>query len=396
MKGRGFALFAMLTALAFGMPAPAFAQAKPPIKIGFITVLTGGLAAAGKEMEEGFRLALDEVRGEVAGRKIQLLVEDSEAKPDIGLTKTRKLVESDRVHMLAGVLHSGVSLAVGSYAVTKEVPLVVTNAIAKALTQEKRSPYVFRTSWAGGQAYFPFGPYAVDKLGYKRLVLSYADYAAGQDMANGFAPYFKGAGGEVVETVAPPLMTADFAPYLAKITARVGTANAVWAWFPGADAVRFVKQYTEFGLKEKIPLIAGGSLVEELVLPAQGKAALGIISADIYTPTWETPENRTFVAAFQKKHNVIPSRYADQGYTGARVILEALKAVNGQIEDVPRFLAAMRKVELVTGRGPIKFDAHQQAILNVQIRQVREVKGEIHNVVLEVIPGVDQYWKPKR
>ncbi len=168
MKKRAFALFAMVTAPACAFatlvlsvlpvvtPAPAFAQtAKPPIKIGFITVLTGGLAAAGKEMEEGFRLALDEVRGEVAGRKIQLLVEDSEAKPDVGLTKTRKLVESDRVHMLAGVLHSGVSLAVGSYAVTKEVPLVVTNAIAKALTQEKRSPYVFRTSWAGGPGVLP-------------------------------------------------------------------------------------------------------------------------------------------------------------------------------------------------------------------------------------------------
>lgn len=395
MKRRGFALFAIVTALAFVTSAPAFAQApKPPIKIGFITVLTGGLAAAGKEMEEGFRLALDEVRGEVAGRKIQLLVEDSEAKPDIGLTKTRKLVESERVHMLAGVLHSGVSLAVGSYAVTKEVPLIVTNAIAKALTQEKRSPYVFRTSWAGGQAYFPFGPYAVGKLGYKRLILSYADYAAGQDMANGFAPYFKGAGGEVVETVAPPLGTADFAPYLAKITARVGTAHAVWAWFPGADAVRFVKQYVEFGLREKIPLVAGGSLVEETVLPAQGKAAVGIISADIYTPTWESPENRAFVAAFQKKYNFTPSRYADQGYTGARVILQALKAVNGQVEDVPRFLSALRKVEVVTGRGPVRFDAHQQAILNVQIRQVREVAGGIHNVVLEVIPGVDQYWKP--
>ncbi len=234
------------------------------------------------------------------------------------------------------------------------------------------------------------------KLGYKRLVVSYADYAAGQDMANGFMPYFKGAGGEVVETVAPPLMTADFAPYLAKIMARAGTADAVWAWFPGADAVRFVKQYVEFGLKEKIPLIAGGSLVEELLLPAQGKAALGIISADIYTPTWKSPENRAFVAAFQKKHNVIPSRYADQGYTGARVILEALKAVNGQIEEVPRFLAALRKVEVVTGRGPIKFDAHQNAILNVQFRQVREVEGKIQNVVLEVIPGVDQYWKPPR
>jgi len=398
MKRRWFTLAAMvLSVLSASSLAPAFAQApKPPIKIGFITVLTGGLAAAGKEMEQGFRLALDEVRSEVAGRKIELRVEDSEAKPDVGLTKTRKLVESDGVHLVAGVLHSGVSLAVGGYMAGKETPLVVTNAIAKALTQEKRSPNIFRTSWAGGQAYFPFGKYVVEKLRYRRLVVTHADYAAGLDMAGGFTPYFTAAGGEVVETVKAPLGTPDFGPYMARIVARAGATDAVWAWYPGADAIRFVKQYAEFGLKGKVPLIAGGSLVEELVLPAQGKDALGIISADIYTPTWESPENRAFVAAFQKKYNVTPSRYADQGYTGAKVILAALKTVNGQIEDRSRFLEALRKVELTTGRGPIRFDQHQNAILNVQIRQVKEVGGKIENVVLEVVPGVDQYWKPKR
>ena len=418
MKRGGFAPFVMVTALVFALAplatlaptarpalsllpvvtaAPAFAQAaKPAIKIGFITTLTGGQSAAGKEMEEGFRLALDEVRGEVAGRRLQLIVEDDEFKPDVGLTKTRRLIERDQVHLLAGVLGSGVSLAVGSYIAGTGTPLVITNAIAKALTQEKRSPNIFRTSWAGGQAYFPFGAYVVGKLGYKRLVVAYAGYAAGQDMAGGFTPYFNAAGGEVVETVAPPLGTADFAPYLTKIAARAGTVDAVWAWFPGADAVRFVKQYVEFGLKQKIPLIAGGSLVEEQVLPEQGRDALGIISADIYTPTWESPENRAFVAAFQKRYKVTPSRYADQGYTGARVIIEALKAVNGQVEDLPRFLEVLRKVEVVTGRGPTRFDQHQNAILNVQIRQVREVAGRIDNVVVEVIPGVDQYWKPPR
>ncbi len=402
MKRHAFARFATVTALAFALaplatPASVFAQAqKPPIKIGFITTLTGGQAAGGKEMEEGFRLALDEVRGEVAGRKIQVIVEDSEFKPDVALTKTRKLIERDQVHLLAGVLGSGEALAVGNEIAGKGVPLVITNAIAKSLTQEKRSPNIFRTSWAGGQAYFPFGAYVVGKLGYKRLVVAYAGYAAGQDMSSGFIPYFKAAGGDVVETLAPPLGTPDFAPYLAKIAARAGAVDAVWAWFPGADGVRFVKQYREFGLKQKIPLIAGGSLVEEQILPEQGRDALGIVSADIYTPTWDSAENRAFVAAFQKKYNVPPSRYADQGYTGARVIIEALKAVNGQIEDGPRFLEALKKVEVVTGRGPTRFDQHQNAILNVQIRQVREVAGKIQNVVVEVIPGVDQYWKATR
>ncbi|PYM12936.1 MAG: ABC transporter substrate-binding protein [Candidatus Rokuibacteriota bacterium] len=388
MKRAPLALVTVVLSVLSGLAlAPAFAQApRPPIKIGFLTVLTGGLAAGGKEMEQGFRLALDEVRGEIEGRKITLLVEDDEAKPDVGLTKARKLVESNHVHMVAGLLHSGVSLAVGSYMAGKETPLVVTNAIAKALTQEKRAPNVFRTSWAGGQAYFPFGQYVVEKLRYRRLIVAYSDFAAGQDMAGGFTPFFTAAGGEVVDTVKAPLGTPDFAPYLAKIVGMVGTADAVWAWYPGADAIRFVKQYVEFGLKEKMPLIAGGSLVEEINLPAQGKDALGIISADIYTPTWDTPENRAFVAAFQKKYSV----------TGAKVILAALKAVNGQIEDRPRFLEALRKVEITTGRGPIRFDQHQNAILNVQIRQVREVGGKIENVVLEVIPNVDQYWKTKR
>ena len=385
-----------LLVAALGSGPPAARAAGPAIKIGFLAPYVGVYAKPGKDMDNGFRLYLDEIKFQAAGREIQLLAEETEAKADVGLTKARKLVERDQVHLLAGIIHSGVAYAVRGYVETNKIPLVITNAGAARLTAQDRSPYILRVSFANGQQDLAGGWYAHEKAGIRRAILMFPDYSAGEEKAQGFSKTFKAAGGQVVAEIRPPLGTPDFAPFLAQVSAKIGTADAVWAFFAGSDAVRFVRQYAEYGLKERVKLFVLGDTVDDSFLPAMGDAALGILNYLHYAITVETPENKKFVAAYRKKHNEDPSMFSEQGYVGARVIVEAIKAVEGNAEDREKLLAALRQVKFEAPRGPFRFDKLQNVIEPVYIRRVDKVGGKLVNVVTDMIPEVDQSWTPKK
>ena len=171
-----------------------------------------------------------------------------------GPTKAKELVEKDKVHLLAGIVHSGVALAIRDYVTEKKIPLVITNAGAPELTASKKSPYIFRVSFANGQQALAGGWYIFNKAGLKKMVVLAPDYSAGHDKANGFMKYFKESGGTVVKEIYPPLETQDFGPYITEIRKIAKDANGTWAFFAGSDSIRFVTQYAEFGLKESLPL----------------------------------------------------------------------------------------------------------------------------------------------
>ena len=381
---------------AFGSAPPAALAAGPPIKIGFLAPYVGVYAKPGKDMDNGFRLYLEEIKSQVAGREIQFIAEDSEAKGDVGLTKARKLIERDQVHLLSGIIHSGVAYAIRGYVETTKIPLVITNAGAARLTAEDRSPYILRVSFANGQQDLAGGWYAYAKAGIRRVIMMYPDYSAGEEKAQGFSKTFKAAGGQVVADIRPPLGTPDFAPFLAQVSAKIGTADAVWAFFAGSDAVRFVRQYAEFGLKERMKLFVLGDTVDDSFLPAIGDAALGIPNYLHYATTVESPENKKFVAAYRKKHNEDPSMFSEQGYVGARVIVEAIKSVEGKVENREKLLEALRQVRFEAPRGPFRFDKFQNVIEPVYIRKVEKIGGKLVNVVTDTIPEVDQSWTPKK
>src|SRR5499426_2824443 len=322
----------VLAAALLLVPDAVWAQ-KGPIKIGLILPETGPLAANGKDMANGMQLFFEEQGWRLAGREIKLITEDDEGKPPTGLAKARSLVESQGVHLLMGPLSAAVGYAVAPYVDAKKVPTIFPIVSAEDITQRKRSPYIVRTGWTSAQPSHPFGKWAYDNLGYRKIAMIGYDFAFGWEVAAGFQRTFEEAGGQVVQKLWPPLGTTDFAPYLAQIRRD---ADAVFAVMVAASSLRFPKQYQDAGLKDRLPLIGGGTTFDEFVLPSLGDEAIGGVSPLIYSAALDTPINRKFVKEFRAKFGKVPGYYAETCYTAARWINEGAKAVGGNVEDRDR------------------------------------------------------------
>ncbi len=372
------------------------APAVEPIKIGFMAPYVGTSASFGRDLRDGFKMCLDEYGYKVAGRPIIFIDEESEGKPEVGLVKARKLVEKDQIHILSGVINSAVAYAIKDYVVEKKIPFVISNAGARQLTQEQKSPYVFRASFANGQQDRVGGWYAYTKMGARKVVMMGADYAAGHEKGDGFAKVFKYMGGEVVDEMWPPLGTSDFAPYLAKLAPYAGKVDRVWAFFTSSDAVQFINQYAEYGLKDKLKLICEEGVMDEVNLPSQRDAAIGIESYARYCFSYDSPENKRFIAEYRKRYNADAGSLSEGGYISAKFILKALEAVKGKIEDKDAFLKALRVVKFEAPRGPIRFDEDQNVVFNTFIERVEKRAGKINNQVVFIIPDLGQLWMPKK
>jgi branched-chain amino acid transport system substrate-binding protein len=379
----------LAVALAVGV-GPASAQ-KGPIRVGFMAPMTGGAAAVGKDMSNGFTMYLDEIGHQMAGRKVEVIVEDTQGQPAVALTKLRKLVESDQVQILAGLLFAHVGYALAPKVDEYKIPMLYPVVSADDLTQRKPAQWVVRTGWSSSQPNQPFAEWVVKTLGYKRVVTIAMDYAFGWEQVSGFQRVFEESGGQVIQKLWPPLGTTDFAPYLAQIRRD---ADAVFAVMVAASSLRFPKQYQDAGLKARIPLIGGGTTFDEFVLPALGDEAIGGVSPLHYSAAIDTPVNRRFVKEFRAKFGKVPGYYAETCYVGARWIQEAVKAIGGNVEDRDRLLAALRKVEIPDApRGPIKLDAHGNPVQNIYVRKVEKRDGELWNTVIHTFPAVSQFWK---
>jgi branched-chain amino acid transport system substrate-binding protein len=372
--------------------APPRPEAQPaPIKIGFLTDLTGSAAQAAKDMVNGFTMYLDEIGHQIAGRKVELVVEDSQTRPDVALSKLRKLVEHDRVHLVAGVLFGHIGYALAPKADEYKIPMVFTTAASDDLTQRLKYQWIIRTGWSSSQPSHPFGEYAAKTLGFRKVAVIASDYAFAWEVVGGFQRTFEEAGGQVVQKLWVPLGAMDLAPYVAQLKRD---ADAVMTMVAGASTLQFFKQYAEAGLKGRVALIAGGPAVDEAFLPSMGDEALGIVSPLIYSGALDTPANRRFVKAYRARFGKVPSYFSETNYTSARWIQEAVKAVGGNVEDREKLMATLRKVELADApRGPVKLDARGNPIQNVYIRKVeRNREGELQNTVVATVPAVSQFW----
>jgi branched-chain amino acid transport system substrate-binding protein len=380
-------LLVLLTTLA---TLPVAAQ-KGPIKIGFLAPMTGGAAQIGKDMTNGLAMWLDENGHKIAGRAVEVIVEDTQGQPNIALTKLRKLVETDRVQVLAGGLFAHVGYALAPKVDEFKVPMLYPVMAADDLTQRKPTKWVVRNGWTSSQPNHPFGEYVAKTLGYKKVVTVAIDYAFGWEQVGGFQKTFEEHGGQVVQKLWPPLNTTDFAPYLSQIRRD---ADAVFALMVSISALRFPKQYQDAGLKGKLPLLGGGTTFDEFVLPSLGDEAIGGVSALIYSAALDNPANKRFVAEYRKKYSKVPSYYSETCYTTGRWINEAAKAVGGDVENREKFLEALKKVEIPDSpRGPIKLDDHGNPIQNIYIRKVEKKDGELWNTVIHTYPAVSQFYR---
>lgn len=374
-------------------------KAQGPIKIGLILPLTGQLADIGAAAKRGTEGYLSTV-SDVAGRKIELITEDDQADPPTGLTKVRKLVEKDNINVLTGVVHSGVAVGIRDYVHTQGLPWVISVAGSPSLTQDNRSPHIFRTNRAFGQGDAVGAWYAYDKLGYRKVLMIYLDYEAGTSAAAGFKKVFESLGGKVVAEIKPTLGTGDYAPYLSQIMARAGDIDFVWGYVVGADGIRFVKGYQDFGLKDKVKLFPNGEMFTEAVLPAEGDAAVGhmhYVDAG-FIGTQTNPEALQMLKVLKDKYGDMPFGGLEFiGWIAAQSIIEAAKAVNGNVEDRTAFEKALRNVSFKAPNGlTFKFDDYQNAIVPVQIVKNIKQDGKVVPSAVDIIPDVDQFWTPAK
>jgi branched-chain amino acid transport system substrate-binding protein len=375
---------------------PSSGQARSPIKIGLLLPYTGVIAINGQETSKGVEFYFAKVGNKVGGREIQVVKEDDEAKPDVGLTKTRKLVERDRVDVLIGPVHSGVALAIRDYVHAQGVPLIVPVAFTRDLTAPgKASPWLFRVVETTDQGNFAMGTWVVKKTPYRKIVVMASDFAAGRHSVEAFIAAFRAAGGEIVKEIYAPLNTPDFAPYMAQVAGL--TADAVYAWFAGTDSIRFVKAYREYGLTGRLPLLAYNTLTDDVLLPTLGDAALGIVSVGHYSAALDTPENRAFVREYEARYNAWPTRYVELGYVSAQLVGAAIEALKGEVSDKAALRDAIRNAatKIQPPRGPIRFDRYQQVITDVYVMKVERQGNRLVNAIVDRIPNTSQEesWK---
>lgn len=367
---------------AFGLLAqPAFSQ--EPIKIGVMFPYTGPISAQGRPERDAIKQAFEEENNTVAGRKIELLFEDSTGRPDTGLTKIKALVERDKVHLLLSELVSSVGAAVAPYVNEQKMPWISTVALA-SLTRAQKSPYIFRFVPSSYQ-YAMTAAEVAKKMGWKKVYFIGWNAPPSRESYDAVKKVF----GEenVIDAMFPNVGTSDYAPYLTKMDAS--KADGVFAAMWGADAPRISQQYVEYGLNKKMPLFGIASFTSEELLGDMPAASVGILSAYTYCGTLDTPENKKFVASYQSRYKALPGSYQYMGYMAAKMVIQAIKDINGKVEDREAFIAALGKVQVKGPMGVTSFDDRHGIVSDFYVLTVEKgSNGQLQNHCGERIPQV--------
>ncbi|MEJ8836974.1 ABC transporter substrate-binding protein [Ramlibacter sp. AN1133] len=387
---RDFVKGAAAAAATVAVPGLAQAQAAgETVRVGLLTVKTGPLASGGIDMERALQMYLAERSNMLAGRKVQLVVADTGGVPANAKAKTQELVELNKVNVLIGPLAAFEALAIDDYLREHKVP-TLSVAAAEDMTQRKPNPWFVRATSTSAQCAHVMADHCAKDLKYKRMVVIADDIAYGQEMNAGFQRVFEENGGKVVQKMFPPLTAPDYGSFLAQLKTN---ADAIFLGFAGSNGFRFIRQFNEYGLRGKMTIVGGMTAIDESVLRNMGDEALGIETACWYSAELANPINAKFAPAFRKQFGYDPGFYAAATYTNGAVLEAAMKAVNGNIASKDAFMAALRKTDVQTARGPVKFDEYGNVVGDVYIRRVVRKDGRLVNAVEKTYPGVSQFWK---
>ena len=371
----------------------AYAGPNDPIRVGFLTIKSGALAAGGIQMEDGLKLYLKEHNNMIAGRKVELFVADTGGQPAITKTKIQELVEKDKVNVVIGPLAAFEALAVDDYIRKAEIPTISPSAGAEDLTQRKPNPWFVRAVGSSAQPNHPFGEYVAKELKYKRIAILGDDFAFGHENVGGFQRTFEENGGKVVQKLWSPLNTADYGAYISQIKSNV---DAIYIAYAGSNGVKFLRQYKEYGMQGKIPVLGNMTAVDEGILGSMGDEAIGVISPGWYAQTINNPNNTKLNQGMLTNYKQAPGYYSVGAYGAMLMLEQALKDNKSNIEDKKSFMTALRNVQVSNDpRGKITLDALGNPVMDIYIRQVERVNGKLTNTILKTYPGVTQFWKYK-
>ena len=383
---------AMLGAAVIGSFALAPARADDAVKIGLILPMTGGQASTGKQIDNAIKLYMKQHGDTVAGKKVEIILKDDGAVPDKTKTAAQELIVNDKVNFIAGFGVTPAALAAAPLATQAKIPEVVMAAGTSIITE--KSPYIVRTSFTLAQSSTIIGDWAV-KNGIKKVATLTSDYAPGNDALNFFKEHFTAGGGQIVEEVKVPLQNPDFAPFLQRM--KDAKPDAIFVFVPAGQGGNFMKQYAERGLdKAGIKVIGPGDVMDDDLLNGMGDAALGTVTAHLYSAAHPSAMNKEFVAAYKKDFGNRPGFMAVSGYDGIHLIYEALKKTGGNT-DGDKLIEAMKGMKWESPRGPISIDPETRDIVqNIYVRKVEKVDGELYNVEFETFDAVKDAGKTKK
>ncbi len=361
----------LLAAAALATPLAMAQGAK--LKVGLMLPATGTFAALGTAIENGFRLYVTEQGGKLAGREIEFVKVDDESDPSKATDNVNKLVKRDNVDVIVGTVHSGVAMAMAKVAKDTGTLLIVPNAGAGAVTGAMCAPNIFRSSFSNWQPGYAMGE-VVAKKGHKRVVTITWKYAAGDESVAGFKEAYTKGGGQVIKELSLPFPGVEFQALLTEIASL--KPDAVYTFFAGGGAVKFVKDYAAAGLKKSIPLYGAGFLTDG-TLEAQGADADGILTAMHYADGLNTPRDNAFRLAYAKTYKLQPDVYAVQGYDAAQMLGIGLNAVKGDISKKADFAAALRKAKIDSPRGAFVLGKNHDPVQDFYLRQVSGKENKV-------------------
>ncbi len=351
------------------------------IRIGLMLPYTGTYAPLGNAITNGFKLAVAERGGKLGGREVEYFTVDDESDPSKGPENANKLVLRDKVDVLIGTVHSGVAMGMVKIARDSGTLLIIPNAGVNAATGALCAPNIFRTSFSSWQTSYPLGKIMVER-GHKNVVTIAWKYAFGEESVSAFSEGLTKAGGKVTKELWVPFPTVEFQALLTQIASQ--KPDAVYAFFAGAGALKFVKDYAAAGLKGKIPLFGSGFLTDG-VLEAQGEAAEGLETTLHYGDGIDTPRNRAFRLAYVKAFKSQPDVYAVQGYDAGLLYAGGLDAVKGNTGNKQNLIAAMEKVKIDSPRGPWSLSRSHNPVQDIYLRKVVGKQNKVTGIAAKAV-----------
>ncbi len=379
-RRRGFLQTLGTLALGGALPAPLFAQ-QGKVKIGLMLPYTGTFAQLGVAITNGFKLAVAEEGGKLGGREIDYVTLDDESDPSKAADRANQLVTRDRVDVLVGTVHSGVQMGIVKIARESGVLHIIPNAGVAAATGELCAPNIFRTSFANAQTTYPMGKVLVDRK-VKNVVTLTWKYAAGEEAVAGFRDSFTKGGGNIVKELWLPFPNVEFQSLLTEIASL--KPDAVFVFFAGGGAAKFLRDYQAAGLKGRIPLYGSGFLTDG-ILEAAGDAAEGVETTLHYGDGLETPRNNAFRVAYVRAFKIAPDVYAVQGYDAGLLLAAGMRAVKGDISRKKEIIAAMEKAEIDSPRGKWKMSRAHNPVQDMYLRKVTNKENKVTGVAIKAL-----------